>query len=262
MAFGDTRAEQTCCDPSSALTIAAILGSRDPFLAPPHLREQSNEIKNSWTPKHFRSDALCVEAAFNAWWEMQSRGDYFDANKFLGDNLLSKATMLGIQQIREQLYDALVHANALTLITGKRYVRRRRLLVVPADFDVNADSLPLKAALISIGSIPNFAIRTSPKMCRTAGDSNCMIHVSSVNNKKREESAPASVEGVFAGEKRLYTFQEKVASMQGSAAAPKQLRNVTRIDPLTYLLFGASQMRVLENGLGECGSECLQGLHC
>lgn len=78
--------------------------------------------------------------------------------------------MLGIQQIREQLYDALVHANVLTLMTGKRYVRRRRLLVVAAEFDANADSLPLKAALISIGSIPNFAIRTNPKMCRTAQD--------------------------------------------------------------------------------------------
>jgi small subunit ribosomal protein S24e len=153
-----------------ALTIAAILGSRDPFLAPMHLREQSNEIKDFWSPKHFRSDALCVEAAFNAWWEKQSRGDYRSANDFLSDNLLNKATMLGIQQIREQLYDALVHANALTLISGKRYVKRRRQLVVPEGFDVNADSLPLKAALISIGSIPNFAIRTSPKTCRTAQD--------------------------------------------------------------------------------------------
>ena len=200
---------------------------------------------------------------------MQSRGDYFNANKFLNDNLLSKPTMLGIQQIREQLYDALVHANALTLMTGKRYVKRRRLLIVPEDFDVNADSLPLKAALISIGSIPNFAIRTNPKMCRTAQDSvstigaarrdpahpvtiqNCMIHVGSVNNKKREDASPMAGDGDFVGEKRLYTFQEKVASMQGSASAPKQLRNVTRIDPLTYLLFGASHMRVLENGLGK-----------
>lgn len=205
---------------------------------------------------------------------MQSRGDYSEANRFLNDNLLSKPTMLGIQQIREQLYDALVHANALTLITGKRYVRRRRLLVIPADFDVNADSLPLKAALISIGSIPNFAIRTNPKMCRTAQDNvsitmeikacqpayrvtdcthlqNCLIHVSSVNNKKREDATPIIADGVFAGEKRLYTFQEKVASAQGSMSAPKQLRNVTRIDPLTYLLFGASHMRVLENGLGK-----------
>lgn len=78
-----------------------------------------------------------------------------------------------------------------------------------------------------------------------------MIHVSSVNSKKREDSSPIAGDGVFAGEKRLYTFQEKVASMQGSDSAPKQLRNVTRIDPLTYLLFGASHMRVLENGLGK-----------
>lgn len=58
------------------LTLAAILTNRDPFLSPPTMKVEADRIKNSWTPVDFRSDPFAVLSAFNAWWAMQSRGDY------------------------------------------------------------------------------------------------------------------------------------------------------------------------------------------
>lgn len=58
------------------LTLAAILTNRDPFLSPPLMKQEADRVKNSWAPTEFRSDVFAVLAAFNAWWKMQSRGDY------------------------------------------------------------------------------------------------------------------------------------------------------------------------------------------
>lgn len=59
-----------------ALTLAAILTNRDPFLSPPLFKQEADQIKNSWTPSEFRSDPFAVLNAFNVWWGMQGRGDY------------------------------------------------------------------------------------------------------------------------------------------------------------------------------------------
>lgn len=58
------------------LTLAAILTNRDPFLSPPLMKEQADRVKNSWAPAEFRSDPLAILQAYNAWWEMQGKGDY------------------------------------------------------------------------------------------------------------------------------------------------------------------------------------------
>ncbi len=132
------------------------------------MREQSNEIKDSFSPPAYKSDTLAVVTAFDKWWELQSQFRYHEATAFLGQNLLNKQTMLGIQLVREQLLNSLQQANVLSVVGVRN--RLSRSFQVPKELDVNADSLPLKAALIALGSSPNFALRTSEKTCRTAHD--------------------------------------------------------------------------------------------
>jgi small subunit ribosomal protein S24e len=75
------------------------------------------------------------------------------------------------------------------------------------------------------------------------------IHPSSVNHTKREvndnpeNSAP---------EKQLYAFAEKRQNVaMGGSSAQMFLVTTTRLDPLSYMLFGAYNIEVTERGL-EC----------
>lgn len=159
-----------CLD--QALTLAAILTNRDPFLAPIALKQEANAAKERWTPTDFRSDALATLNAYNTWWAMQDRGEFQVANRFCSDNFLSKPTLLMVQRIKGHLLQSLYHAGVLDVSAGggSSNYRVAREMVVPPELNVHGDSKPLLAALIAIASQPNFAIRHNEKTYRTAQD--------------------------------------------------------------------------------------------
>lgn len=160
-----------CLD--QALTLAAILSNRDAFMAPMHLKVEAARAKLSWTNQNFRSDALAGLSAFNAWWAIQSRGEYITANRFCSDNFLSKPTLLMIQKIKVHLLQALFRAGVIDVSAGGRAMgppTGPRNMQVPPALNVNSDSQPLLAALIAIASQPKFAIRTGERSFRTSQD--------------------------------------------------------------------------------------------
>lgn len=242
-----------CLD--SALTLAAVLTNRDPFLAPIALKQQADAIKDSWSPQAFRSDPLAVVSAYNRWSALDDRGEYGAANRFASDNFLSKPTLLQIKQVKGHLLQSLDHAGVIRVSAGDRHVGRiTSRKEVPMALRENDNSLPLLAALIAVASAPNFAIRTSEKSCRTSQDKMVTIHASSVNARRREIGGPMEPsESFHPGEKRLYAFGEKSRNpVPGNPnAGLTQLRSVTRLDPMTYMLFGAYELFVTQRGL-EC----------
>lgn len=161
-----------CLD--SALTLAAILTNRDPFLAPMHLKQRAAEVKNSFTPDDFRSDALAILNAYNKWWGLQGNGEYHAANRFCMDNFLSKPTLLMIQKIKGHLLQSLYDVGVIDVSAGgtaaKWVPRRKQDAVVPRELNVNGNCLPLLAAMITIASQPKFAIRSTEKAYRTSQD--------------------------------------------------------------------------------------------
>jgi small subunit ribosomal protein S24e len=160
-----------CLD--NALTLAAILTNRDPFVSPMHLKQEAAVAKNSWTSSDFRSDALAVLRAFNEWWELQGRGDYVAANRFCSNNFLSKPTLLMIQKIKVHLLQSLYHAGVIDVSMGtaeQAWMGRRREATVPPELDINRKSTPLLVALIAVASQPNFAVRTGERSYRTSQD--------------------------------------------------------------------------------------------
>jgi HrpA-like RNA helicase len=163
-----------CLD--SALTLAAVLTNRDPFLAPILKKKEADEIKDSWSPLAFRSDPLAIVAAYNAWAAMDERGEYSSANQFCSENFLSKPTMLQIKQVKGSLLQSLDQAGVIAVSAGGTVTRIGRQLQVPPQLNEHGNSLPLLAALIAMASAPNFAIRTSEKSCRTAQDKVSWIH--------------------------------------------------------------------------------------
>lgn len=83
------------------------------------------------------------------------------------------------------------------------------------------------------------------------------IHGSSVNARRRETGGPEEASASFnPAEKRLYAYSEKNRNIPlgGSEKnAITQLRSVTRLDPMTYMLFGAYDLVVTQRGL-KCDS--------
>lgn len=169
-----------CLD--QALTLAAILTNRDPFVSPMHLKEQAAARKNSFSPEEFRSDALATLRAYNQWWALQSRGEYVSANRFCLDNFLSKPTLLMIQKIKghilQSLYDVGVIEVSAGGVAGSKPARVSKAeMTVPAELNMNGESLPLLAALIALALQPKFAVRSGEKMYRTQQDKVCLIHL-------------------------------------------------------------------------------------
>jgi small subunit ribosomal protein S24e len=79
-----------------------------------------------------------------------------------------------------------------------------------------------------------------------------MIHPSSVNHRKREgTSTPEGFSAVV--DKQIIAFQEKRKNVSalGGGNPPTYLTGTTRLDPMTYVLFGAYQISVTNHGL-EC----------
>jgi HrpA-like RNA helicase len=157
-----------CLD--SALTLAAILTNRDPFLAPLEKKREADEIKDSWSPVAFRSDPLAIWAAYNEWAVFEDTGVYYKGNQFCSANFLSKATLMQIKQVKGSLLQSLDQAGVIAVSAGGNVNRIGRRTVVPKELNQNGGSLPLLAALLAMASAPNFALRTSEKTCRTAQD--------------------------------------------------------------------------------------------
>ncbi|KAI0655089.1 P-loop containing nucleoside triphosphate hydrolase protein [Cubamyces menziesii] len=242
-----------CLD--AALTLAAIMGSREPFVAPMHVKAEAQARKNSWTPEEFRSDVLAALRAYREWWAMQSQGLYVSANRFCQDNFLSKPTLLNIAKVKDHLLKALYDVGVIDISAGgtskNTYVppgaRSRDVPTIPAQLNEHNDSLPLLAALIAIACQPKFAIRTGERTYRTAVDKVVIIHPSSVNHRKKE--MPQNDRPHL--EKQIVAYMEKRQNISTSHNSDKYLVATTRLDPLTYILFGAYRISVTARGL-EC----------
>ena len=162
-----------CLDP--ALTLAALLGGREPFLSPMHMKKEAAACKESFTPEDYRSDAIAMIRAYNAWWEKQSRGLYVSANSFCVDNFLSKPTLIQVPPIKAQLLQTLYDIGIMDVCAGGEVdfeVPRgpRRDVTVPPELNENSESLPVIAALITTALQPHFAVRTGERTLRTATD--------------------------------------------------------------------------------------------
>ena len=162
-----------CLD--QALTLAAILASRDPFMTPMHLKREAGARKQSWCHEDFRSDALTVLKAYDEWSILHSRGEHHAAHRFCIDNFLSKPTFLLIHKMKGQVLQSLYRAGVIEVsaggqVDGSGYDGSTKTLKVPPALDKNRNSYPLLVALIAIASQPRFGIRVGEKTFRTSND--------------------------------------------------------------------------------------------
>ncbi|KAH9944377.1 P-loop containing nucleoside triphosphate hydrolase protein [Epithele typhae] len=235
-----------CLD--AALTLAAIMGSREPFVAPMHVKAEAQAVKNSWSPEESRSDPLAALRAYREWWEYQSQGLYVSANRFCQDNFLSKPTLLNIAKTKDQLLKSLYDSGVIDVSAGGKLPYGHH--PIPSQLNENGNSWPLLAALIAIACQPKFAIRTGERAYRTAIEKVVIVHPSSVNHRKRDMPKDSGDHPHM--ERQIIAYAEKRQNISTAQKnSEKYIVNTTRLDPLTYVLFGAFRIAVTQRGL-EC----------
>jgi HrpA-like RNA helicase len=194
-----------CLD--SALTLAAVLTSRDPFMAPEMMKKQADSVKNSWAPLSFRSDPLAIVAAYRHWDGLVERRDDRSAHMFIQDNFLNRTSLYSIKQLKTALLKSLEQTGIIAVSSGLAPTRFNRGNGFANQLNENGNSLPLLAALIAIASAPKFALQMG-KQVQTAQDT---------VSEEQDDREPCTDDVGFAEDSNLYVVRQSPNSVASTS---------------------------------------------
>ncbi len=148
-----------CVD--AALTIAAALAYRSPFVAPFTQREQASKKKREFAVRN--SDHLAVVRAYDAWREVcVKRGSTFAGLRFAQENFLSQKTLQTLAEMKHQFLELLSSIGfAPKGLTLRGLARKARhgtdavVAVTGTDHNVNGSNYKLLAAVLCAALYPN-----------------------------------------------------------------------------------------------------------
>ncbi|XP_008802398.1 DExH-box ATP-dependent RNA helicase DExH1 isoform X2 [Phoenix dactylifera] len=198
-----------CLDP--ALTIAAALAHRDPFVLPMNRKEEADAAKRSFAGDSC-SDHIALLKAFGAWKDAKCSGR---ERAFCWENFLSPMTLQMMEDMRNQFLD---------LLSDIGFVNKARGVKT---YNQYGDDLEMVCAVLCAGLYPN-VIQCKRRGKRTAFYSKEVgkvdIHPSSVNA------------GVHLFPLPYMVYSEKVKT------TGIYIRDSTNISDYALLLFGGSLM--------------------
>ncbi|KAF8584485.1 P-loop containing nucleoside triphosphate hydrolase protein [Ramaria rubella] len=178
-----------CLDP--ALTIAAALNSKSPFVTPFGLEQEADNSRKSFQSDN--SDFLTIHNAFASWRRASSNAGF--VRKFCRQNFLSHQNLQQIEELRQQFLGYLIDSEFIQVskayvmeLSRARYGRHKtRFVNVPEELDCNSnDHTILNAALIT-GLYPKvLMIDPSIGQMRTVTNNQAVaFHPSSINFMKK-----------------------------------------------------------------------------
>ncbi|KAM7187023.1 ATP-dependent RNA helicase DHX29 [Rhypophila sp. PSN 637] len=183
-----------------AVTVAAILSSKSPFVAPFGQRSQADTVRKGF--RRGDSDLLTVYNAYSAWKRVCQAATGGGAEfQFCRKNFLSPQTLANIEELKGQLLTAVVDSGFLQLTTEERQAlnrlrfggkRRQQLFFeVPKRVNINSDNDVVSQSVIAWSFYPKLLVRDVPggKGLRNVGNNQSIsVHPSSVvkgNNELR-----------------------------------------------------------------------------
>ncbi|KAL1693102.1 P-loop containing nucleoside triphosphate hydrolase protein [Schizophyllum commune] len=182
-----------CLDP--ALTIAATLNAKSPFVSPFGLEQEADRAKASFRVEN--SDFLTIHNAFATWRRVINNPNNNSGfvKRFCRDSFLSHQNLQQIEDLRQQFLGYLVDSSFIHVDRGfirelqrSRYTRSRtRFVNVPSQFDVNSDNAFLVNAALAAGLYPKLLSvdRGSGAMRTITNNQTAFFHPSSVNFGRR-----------------------------------------------------------------------------
>ncbi|MCO5553157.1 hypothetical protein L7F22_006678 [Adiantum nelumboides] len=207
-----------------ALTIAAALGHRDPFVLPIDRKEAADEARRRFAGESY-SDHIAILRAFEGW--QMAKRDGRD-RQYCWQNYLSSATLNLMDELRFQLLD---------LLSDIGFYDRSRGVQLYNGFSSNLDMV---RAVLCAGLFPNIVQckqRGKRTACFTKEDGKVALHPASVNARINHFPFPWLI------------YSEKVKTTDIF------IRDSTNITDYAVLLFGGS---LIPNKKGD-GMEMLGG---
>ncbi|KAJ4417261.1 hypothetical protein N0V82_006294 [Gnomoniopsis sp. IMI 355080] len=185
-----------------AVTVAAILSSKSPFVAPFGQRSQADAVRLAY--RKGDSDLLTVYNAYLAWKRVcqSSSGNGGQEFQFCRKNFLSPQNLANIEDLKLSLLSALANeAGFLQLTNDERQTLnrlryssggRRRIQAffeVPRRVSINSDNEAVCQSVIAWSFYPKLLVRDVPgaKALRNVGNNQAIsLHPSSVNKMHNE----------------------------------------------------------------------------
>ncbi|KAG2159994.1 P-loop containing nucleoside triphosphate hydrolase protein [Suillus bovinus] len=174
-----------CLDP--ALTIAAALSSKSPFIVPMGMEQEADRAKSSFRVDN--SDFLTIHNAFSSWRKASENPSF--VRKFCRVNFLSHQNLQQIEELRQQFLGFLVDSSFITVdrnfvreLSRARFGRNRtRFVSVPPSLDSNGSNIALINSALTAGLYPKvLAIDSSSGQMRTiSNNQSAAFHPTSVN---------------------------------------------------------------------------------
>lgn len=229
-----------CTDP--ALTIAASMSARSPFVSPFDKRDEADAARKEFAMEG--SDHLTTLNAFNMWKEMRRTKGEKATRTFLQESFLSRLTLFQMENLRKQFADLLVDVGFLPrdfrLMGGGRNARgsnsRRQEAPTAAAADVYSDNKPLIKAILCAGLYPNIIVAPRP-LVRPDG---------AANDKQAGECAFQSLKGEVYLHPCTVSFTEKRLDSRYCCyheivrTSKTYVRDCTTVSEFALLLFGGS----------------------
>jgi HrpA-like RNA helicase len=227
-----------CTDP--ALTIAASMSARSPFVSPFDKRDEADAARKEFAIGG--SDHLTTLNAFNTWKEMRRTKGERETQTFLRESFLSRLTLFQMEDLRKQFSDLLVDVGFLPkefrLKGGKgRTGRGSNGPDAPrSTADAYSDNMPLIKAILCAGLYPNIIV--APRsMVRKDG---------TISDKEAGECAFQSLKGEVYLHPCTISFSEKRLDSRYCCyheivrTSKTYVRDCTTVSEFALLLFGGS----------------------
>ncbi|EFA01881.1 putative ATP-dependent RNA helicase DHX57 [Tribolium castaneum] len=235
----------SCVD--SALTMAACLSNKSPFVTPFRKRDEANEKKKKFAVGY--SDHITVLMAYKKWQSVYKKSSLAGRN-FANENFLSQKTLVTIADIKHQFLEYLVDIGFIAAnLDGKRRSGDDDVLAITGnEFNRNGENFNVLAAILCAALYPNvIKVLTPPKSyVKTAGGAipkdneakdfqfqtvkeTVFLHPSSVNFSAKNFPSPYLV------------YQEKVKTSK------VYFRDCTVIPVISLVLFSGFDLDISVN---------------
>lgn len=152
----------SCVD--AAITVAAILSSKSPFLTPFGAKQRADAARMAF--KKGDSDLLTIYNAYNAWKNVCITAGRSEA-QFCHKNFLSAPNLSNIEDLKAQLLSSLVEAGFISMSPEERRAlsryrstnRNRTFIIVPPQHNVYSDNDVLVNSVIAMAFYPKILTR-------------------------------------------------------------------------------------------------------
>lgn len=219
-----------CVEP--ALTIAAAMSSKSPFLSPFGNRDAADEARRTFSVDD--SDHLTILEAFNQWKALRARSEERATNDFVRDRFLSRMTLYQMDELRKQ-YAALL-SDIGFLPSGYRLDGNTRgpKPSPRSGPNVNVGNTDLLKAVLCAGLYPNIILAPRPLVNGTSKQEAGELAFHS-RSKGNVYLHPATL--LFSAKQLEYRYCCFREIMQ---TRKLYIRDATVVSPFALLLFGGA----------------------